>query len=110
MDLGKVVFMPISITSEVVVKRLLLAALLAIATGCSMDASIDRGSQIIDFLSLGKTSGLVSGSSQLGTATAGGTTYYVQSSVGNYISEIEQKDTSGTYKIYSSVQGAIVSE
>lgn len=91
-------------------KRLFIASLIAITTGCSMDASIERGSKIIDIPTLGKTAGLVSGSTQLGTADGGATTYYVQSSVGSYISEIEQKDTSGTYKIYSSVQGAIVSE
>lgn len=95
---------------EVVVKRLLIASLIAITTGCSIEVSVERGSKSLDLPTLGKTSGLVSGSTQLGTATDGTATYHVQSTVGNSISEIEQKDTTGTYKIYSSVQGAIVSE
>lgn len=58
---------------------------------------------------MSKTSGLVSGSTQTGTATGGGTTYFVQSSVGSYMSGIDQQTTDGQYRVYSSVQGALVS-
>lgn len=57
-----------------------------------------------------KLAGLISGSSQIGTATgSGGATYTVQSTVGNYISSMEQSTSDGSYKIYSSVQGSIIS-
>lgn len=56
-----------------------------------------------------KTTGLVSGSSQTGTASGGSVTYGVQSTVGNFVSEIEQTTADKSYKVYSSVQGALIS-
>ncbi|KHD89166.1 MAG: hypothetical protein OM95_04930 [Bdellovibrio sp. ArHS] len=63
----------------------------------------------IKFQDPAKTTGLVSGSTQTGTASGNGVTYHVQSTVGNYMSGIEQTTSDNTYKVYSSVQGAIVS-
>ncbi|WP_295904664.1 hypothetical protein [uncultured Bdellovibrio sp.] len=94
-------------------KLILLSSLLAFATGCSMDASLEQLAKNlpapIKFQDPAKTTGLVSGSTQTGTATGGGVTYHVQSTVGNYMSGIEQTTSDNTYKVYSSVQGAIVS-
>ena len=93
-------------------KRLLILPLLLLATGCSMEASIGEitGEIAIKFQDPAKTTGLVSGSTQTGTASGGGVTYSVQSTVGNYMSGIEQTTTDNSYKVYSSVQGAIVSQ
>lgn len=95
------------------INRLFFLALSLLATGCSMDASLQQLTQIADpvikFLDPAKSTGLVSGSTQTGAASGGGVTYQVQSSVGNYTSGIEQKTSDGSYKVYSSVQGAIVS-
>ncbi|AFY02864.1 hypothetical protein [Bdellovibrio bacteriovorus] len=78
-----------------------------------MEASLEQLAEVapppIKFQDPAKTTGLVSGSTQTGTATGGGVTYHVQSTVGNYMSGIEQKTADDTYKVYSSVQGAIVS-
>lgn len=74
---------------------------------CSLDASIEAISEITAPFVAAKTSGLTSGSSQTGTATGG---YYVQSTVGNYMNGIEQGTVEGDYKVYSSVQGALVSQ
>lgn len=92
-------------------KWIVLASLMTLATGCSMDASLEQISvnSPIKFQDPAKTTGLVSGSTQTGTATGGGVTYHVQSTVGNYMSGIEQTTADKTYKVYSSVQGAIVS-
>lgn len=94
-------------------KRLAILALMVLATGCSMDASLmDIGKvagPITKMQDPAKTTGLVSGSTQTGTTTGGGTVYHVQSTVGSYMSGIEQTTSDGTYKVYSSVQGAIVS-
>ncbi|UXR64374.1 hypothetical protein EZJ49_14995 [Bdellovibrio bacteriovorus] len=92
-------------------KWIVLASLLILASGCSMDASLEQISENspIKFQDPAKTTGLVSGSTQTGTATGGGVTYHVQSTVGNYMSGIEQTTADKTYKVYSSVQGAIVS-
>lgn len=93
-------------------KRILFVlGILTLATGCSMEASLESLTEIADkFMDPAKTTGLVSGSTQTGTATGGGVTYYVQSTVGNYMSGIEQGTTDNSYKVYSSVQGAIVSQ
>ncbi|MDG0815492.1 hypothetical protein [Bdellovibrio svalbardensis] len=95
-------------------KKLLFLALMAVTTaGCSMDASLEsltKNIPALKFQDPAKTTGLVSGSTQTGTASGGGgATYHVQSSVGNYMSGIEQTTSDGSYKVYSSVQGAIVS-
>ncbi|WP_413612352.1 hypothetical protein [Bdellovibrio sp. HCB-110] len=94
------------------VNKLILLLLLAILTGCSLEASLEQlagEAAPIKLQDPAKTTGLVSGSTQTGTATGGGVTYHVQSTVGNYLSEMEQTTTDNSYKVYSSVQGAIVS-
>lgn len=92
-------------------KLLVVSALVLLTAGCSMEASLEQLTEIADkFMDPAKTTGLVSGSTQTGTATGGGVTYYVQSTVGNYMSGIEQSTSDGSYKVYSSVQGAIVSQ
>ncbi|XGC80313.1 hypothetical protein ACES2L_13355 [Bdellovibrio bacteriovorus] len=96
-------------------KKLILSSLLVLTTGCSMDATLEAIEEsvvepIVKMMDPAKTTGLVSGSTQTGTASGGGgSTYYVQSTVGNYMSGIEQNTSDGSYKVYSSVQGAIVS-
>lgn len=77
-----------------------------------MEASIgDIAGISVTFEDPAKTTGLVSGSTQVGSVIEGGvTTYHVQSTVGNYMSGIEQTTTDNSYKVYSSVQGAIVSQ
>ena len=93
-------------------KKLALAALMLLATGCSMDATLQSltNNTVVKAQDPAKTTGLVSGSTQTGTASGGGgNTYKVQSTVGSYMSGIEQSTSDGTYKVYSSVQGAIVS-
>ncbi|KYG68380.1 hypothetical protein AZI87_03780 [Bdellovibrio bacteriovorus] len=77
-----------------------------------MEASLEQLAKevpTIKFQDPAKTTGLVSGSTQTGTASGGGVTYHVQSTVGNYMSGIEQTTSDNSYKVYSSVQGAIVS-
>ncbi len=90
---------------------IILSATLMFVTGCSMEASLHQltSETPIKFQDPAKATGLVSGSTQTGTASGGGVTYHVQSTVGNYMSGIEQTTTDNTYKVYSSVQGAIVS-
>lgn len=90
---------------------MILSITLLLATGCSMEASLQQLSSSVatKFQDPAKATGLVSGSTQTGTASGGGVTYHVQSTVGNYMSGIEQTTTDNTYKVYSSVQGAIVS-
>jgi len=82
-------------------------------SGCSLDASLqDLGAAKpgFTFQNTAKTSGLISGSTQAGTATGGGVTYHMQSTLGSYVSGVEQETTDSTYKVYSSVQGALISE
>ncbi|MFM6928057.1 MAG: hypothetical protein ACKOX6_06300 [Bdellovibrio sp.] len=93
-------------------KKLTLLALTMLATaGCSMEASLENiTNEIVEVMKApAKSTGLVSGSTQSGVTTGGPTTYRVQSTVGNYMSGIEQQTSGGAYKVYSSVQGAIVS-
>lgn len=94
-------------------KKLTIFALLIFATaGCSIDASLENLTAAIPikFQDPAKTTGLVSGSTQTGIASGGGgASYHVQSTVGSYMSGIEQTTSDGSYKVYSSVQGAIVS-
>ena len=92
-------------------KHLLALCMLLFATGCSMEASLESMTEsVIKFMDPAKTTGLVSGSTQTGTASGGGVTYQVQTTVGSYMSGIEQTTSDGSYKVYSSVQGAIVSQ
>ncbi|MEK2689959.1 hypothetical protein [Bdellovibrio sp. GT3] len=93
-------------------KLMLLAAFTMLASGCSLEASLEDLSAVISMKAPSKATGLVSGSTQDGVAKDSGnvTTYRVQSSVGNYLSEIEQTTDNGKYKVYSSIQGAIVSQ
>lgn len=74
--------------------------------GCSMDAKlISLDSQVnVPLVMPAKSTGLVSGSQQSGTAG----TYHVQSSLGSYISGMKQETTSGNYTVYSSIQGSLV--
>ncbi|UYL10010.1 hypothetical protein B9G69_005395 [Bdellovibrio sp. SKB1291214] len=88
-------------------KKLMLLALMALASGCSLEASLEDLDAIISAKAPSKATGLVSGSTQDGTTSSG---YKIQSSVGNYLSEIEQTTDTGKYKVYSSIQGAIVSQ
>ncbi|WP_413586389.1 hypothetical protein [Bdellovibrio sp. HCB274] len=88
-------------------KLMLLAALTLLASGCSLEASLEDLNAIITMKAPSKATGLVSGSTQDGSTVSG---YKVQSSVGNYLSQIEQTTNTGKYKVYSSVQGAIVSQ
>lgn len=92
-------------------RRLILITIVWLTSGCSLEASImslDSVSEVIEDLS--NSMGLVSGSSQTATASGGGgSDYLVQSTVGNYSSGVEQATTDDTYKVYSSVQGAIIS-
>lgn len=90
--------------------RYLLFFLLTLPiTGCSLEASLVHLAPPAELQAPAKTTGLVSGSTQTGTAIGGGTTYFVQSTVGNYMSGIEQTTSDNSYKVYSSVQGALVS-
>lgn len=51
-------------------KRLLILSVLVLSTGCSMEASLESLTDVVDsFLDPAKTTGLVSGSTQTGTAT-----------------------------------------
>ena len=87
----------------------ILAAVALFSAGCSLDASLQNISETVKFQDPAKTTGLVSGSTQTGTATGSGVTYHVQSTIGNYVSGMSQKTSDGKYTVYSSVQGAIVS-
>ncbi|WP_413559924.1 hypothetical protein [Bdellovibrio sp. HCB209] len=88
-------------------KLILLAAVTMLASGCSLEASLEDLNAIITAKAPSKATGLVSGSTQDGTTSSG---YKIQSSVGNYLSQIEQTTDTGKYKVYSSIQGAIVSQ
>lgn len=89
-----------------------LSVLAVFLAGCSLDASLTNlgSSPVIGIENSAKTSGLISGSTQAGTATGGGTTYYMQSTLGSYVSGMEQETTDHSYRVYSSVQGALISE
>ncbi len=88
-------------------KKLMLLALMVMASGCSLEASLEDLNAVISAKAPSKATGLVSGSTQDGSTSSG---YKIQSSVGNYLSEIEQTTDTGKYKVYSSIQGAIVSQ
>ncbi|MGZ3770739.1 MAG: hypothetical protein ACXVCP_06150 [Bdellovibrio sp.] len=95
-------------------KKIFVASVLAMMflnAGCSMDVTLDQLSQPISkFLSKTRMTGLTSGSTQTGTASGGGVTYNVQTTVGSYMSDMEQSTNDGSYKVYSSVQGGLVTQ
>lgn len=84
--------------------KILFGSFLFLLSACSMEASITSLSNTPK-LPLAKSMGLISGSSQMGTAGL----YHVQSSVGSYTAGVKQQTSDGEYYIYSSVQGAMVS-
>jgi hypothetical protein len=93
------------------VRKILVIFLIGISTllqACSIDAklkSLNKASTgVVIVANTAKTTGLVSGSQQTGTATGG---YVVQSSLGSYISGMKTS-TGGGYTVYSSIQGSLV--
>lgn len=96
-------------------KKLLVISVLSVAifaTGCSMDVTLEQLTQpITNLIQKSRMSGLTSGSTQTGTATGSdGVTYSVQTTVGSYMSDMEQTTDDNSYKVYSSVQGGLVTE
>lgn len=82
-----------------------------VVSGCTLEASIGQiASPEFEFQNNVKTTGLIPGSSQSGTASGGGSSYHIQSTLGSYVSGVEQETTDQSYKVYSSVQGALISE
>lgn len=80
-------------------------------SGCTLEASLQEITSKPDFVfNTAKTTGLVPGSSQSGTASGSGSTYHIQSTLGSYVSGVEQETTDQSYKVYSSVQGALISQ
>lgn len=92
--------------------KFILASLLIIGTvGCSMDAEVWGPKNLASIIAEPSLLGFASGSNQKGTATRGGeTTYYVQSTLGQPDSGADTLTVENTYHVYSSVQGAMVSE
>lgn len=92
---------------------LVIVGLSAFISACSMDARLTSLNQAVEkidpFASAAKTTGLVSGSQQTGTAGSGANIYYVQSSLGSYVSGMKHTTADG-YTVYSSVQGSLVNE
>ena len=82
--------------------------------GCNVDATLEKLGSNIKSFDLAKATGLISGSSQTGKSTDNA--YYVQSSVGSYISGNGKQTaadpnnaSADKYIVYSSVQGALIS-
>lgn len=77
-----------------------------------MDAAIEELSVSIEpitrLVQKSRITGLTSGSTQTGTASGNGVTYQVQTTVGNYLSDMEQTTEDHSYKVFSSVQGSLV--
>lgn len=92
----------------------IVLALIAIANiGCQMDASIINLNAALPLPNFpAKATGIVSGSNQTGYvgSTPASAEYRVQSTLGSYISTLDQKTVGGEYKVFSSVQGAIIAE
>lgn len=80
--------------------------------GCQMDASIVNLNASLPLPSFpAKATGIVSGSNQTGyVGSAVNPEYRVQSTLGSYISTLEQETVGGEYKVFSSVQGAIIAD
>jgi hypothetical protein len=94
--------------------KVLVAVFLIMITvsGCTLEASLQEITSKPDFVfrNSAKTTGLIPGSSQTGTASGGGSSYHIQSTLGSFVSGVEQETTDQSYKVYSSVQGALISE
>lgn len=92
-------------------KKLLVlsVSVLIFGTGCSMDITMDQLAQnpIVKLLSKSKMTGIAAGSTQVGTATGG---YQVQTTVGGYMSDMEQTTSDKSYRVFSSVQGGLVTQ
>lgn len=85
-------------------EKLLFIVLMFIMSGCSLEASIEAISKApTSVFSAANAKGLIPGSNQAGTAGE----YHIQSSVGNYKSDMQQVTTDGSYQIRSSVQGTL---
>jgi hypothetical protein len=85
-------------------EKVLFIVLMFIMSGCSLEASIEALSKVPSTVfSAANAKGLIPGSNQAGTAGD----YNIQSSVGNYKSDMQQVTTDGSYEIRSSVQGTL---
>jgi undecaprenyl pyrophosphate phosphatase UppP len=88
-----------------------MGILMIFLSGCTLEASLQEISSTPDFVfNSAKTTGLIPGSSQSGTTSGGVTIYNIQSTLGSYVSGVEQVTTDNSYKVYSSVQGALISQ
>lgn len=92
---------------------LVITAMAFSMMGCNVDATLEKLGSKVKALDFAKATGLISGSEQTGHTSDN--TYYVQSSVGSYLSgNGKQTASDGTpngqnYIVYSSVQGALIS-
>lgn len=89
----------------------LILILGAASTACSVTASIDSTSEepvTIKIQNKPAAAEFVSGSTGAYQTTARG--YKVQASVGHYLAEPVQETPTRHYKVYSSVQGSMLSE
>lgn len=78
-----------------------------------MDASIEQlTAPLTNLVQKTRMAGLTSGSTQSGVAkdSSGAITYQVQTTVGSYMSDMEQTTDDKSYKIFSSVQGSLVEQ
>lgn len=89
-------------------KLLATAIISLILTGCSFEASLlDLNASRKNY---GTATGLSSGSMHDAKAiSTQGKVYNVQSSLGSYLSEMEQSSTNGKYRVYNSMQGVLIS-
>ncbi|MGZ3744193.1 MAG: hypothetical protein ACXVB1_04930 [Pseudobdellovibrionaceae bacterium] len=94
---------------------MIFATLAVMLTACSMEASIQSLVDDIKALkSPGTAQGITSGSGQMKKDLTSGT-YKVSASIGvvggtNTVNHSLYSQTSGGYKVYSTVQGALVSQ
>lgn len=96
----------------------LFAVMALMLSACSMEASIQSLVDVNIFKAPGQAHGITSGSGQMQTTTEAGTglqKYKVSSSVGivgatNTTNNNLYYQTSGGYKVYGTVQGAMVSQ
>jgi hypothetical protein len=80
-------------------------------SGCSLEVSLQEITSKTDLASnTAKTTGLIPGSSQSGTTSGSGPNYHIQSTLGSYVSGVDQETTDHSYQVYSSVQGALISK
>lgn len=92
--------------------RIVLALIAIFNVGCQMDASIINMNAALPLPAFpAKSTGIVSGSNQAGyVGSVSNPEYRVQSTLGSYISTLDQETAGGEYKVFSSVQGAIIGE